>query len=73
MADASSVVINLPSGLADRIRREMGQRFATLDDSVVFLLERALKESDAVPAQGAEFSSEEKKAIEDRLKSLGYF
>jgi len=73
MPDDDPVVVRLPKELVGRIGREMGGRFASLDDSVVFLLERALKSESNAPAPNAEFSTEEKKVIEERLKSLGYF
>ncbi len=73
MSEDDSVIVRLPKELVGRIGREMGQRFVSIDDSVVFLLEQALKNESIVPVQNAEFSTEEKKAIEERLKSLGYF
>ncbi len=73
MSDDDFVVVRLPKELVGRIGREMGQRFVSIDDSIVFLLEHALKSETIAPAQNAEFSTEEKKAIEERLKSLGYF
>jgi NifB/MoaA-like Fe-S oxidoreductase len=72
MPEDDFVVVRLPKELAGRIGREMGQRFVSLDDSIVFLLERALKNETTVLATHADFSTEEKKAIEERLKSLGY-
>ena len=73
MGDDEVVAVKLPKELVGRIDRAVGQRFASVDDSVVFLLERALKGESDSSAPQAEFSSDEKKAIEDRLKSLGYF
>jgi|GEM_PF-2996977 hypothetical protein len=73
MSEDDFVAVRLPKELVGRISREMGQRFVSVDDSIVFLLERALKSETVVSAPTAEFSTEEKKAIEERLKSLGYF
>lgn len=73
MPEDDLVVVRLPKELAGRIDREMSRRFASLDDSVVFLLERALRDETMVSTPSAEFSAEEKKTIEERLKSLGYF
>lgn len=72
MASDDVVVVKIPKDLADRIGRETGRRFPSVDDSIVYLLEEALKNRSLVPSPDAEFSPEEKKAIEERLKSLGY-
>ena len=72
MTDDDFVVVRLPKELVGRIGREMGKRFDSVDDSIVFLLERALRDESIVSTSHAEFSSEENKAIEERLKSLGY-
>lgn len=72
MSDDNKVTVRIPRELADRVARDSGKRFDSLDDSVTFLLERALRSKAEVPTGQAEFSSDEKKAIEDRLKSLGY-
>jgi hypothetical protein len=72
MPEDNSVTVRLSKELVDRISREMGQRFVSIDDSVAFLLERALRDEAIVPAPQAEFSAEEKKALEERLKLLGY-
>lgn len=73
MSEDNVVVVRLPKELVGRISREMGKRFVSLDDSIVFLLERALRNETIVSTPQAEFSTEEKKAIEERLKLLGYF
>ncbi|MGD0476655.1 MAG: hypothetical protein ABSB29_00625 [Nitrososphaerales archaeon] len=72
MSEDDLVVVRLPKELVERISREMGQRFVSTDDSVVFLLERALGDEAIVPTPQAEFSAEEKKALEERLRLLGY-
>jgi hypothetical protein len=72
MSEDDLIVVRLPKELVERISREMGQRFASIDDSIVFLLERALRDEAVVPTQQAEFSDEEKKALEERLRLLGY-
>lgn len=72
MSEDDFVMVRLPKELVGRVGREMGQRFVSLDDSIVFLLEQALGNESVVPTPNAEFSTEEKKAIEERLKSLGY-
>jgi len=72
MSEDDLVVVKLPKELVGRISREMGGRFVSLDDTIVFLLERALRSETAVSTSHAEFSTEEQKAIEESLKSLGY-
>jgi hypothetical protein len=72
MSDDDFVVVRLPKELVGRIGRVTDQRFASVDDSVVFLLERALKNEAVVSTPQAEFSDEEKKALEDKLRLLGY-
>ena len=72
MSENDFVVVKLPKELVGRIGREMAKRFVSVDDSIVFLLERALRNETSVSVPHAEFSSEENKAIEERLKSLGY-
>jgi len=72
MPEDDFVLVRLPKELVGRIGREMGKRFVSVDDSIVFLLERALRSETVVSTPHAEFSTEENKAIEERLKSLGY-
>ena len=72
MPEDDVVVVKIPRDLADRIGKETGHRFPSVDDSIVYLLEEALKSKSLLPSPDAEFSPEEKKAIEERLKSLGY-
>ena len=73
MPEEERVTVRLPKELVGRVTKETGQRFASVDDSVTFILERALRKEAEASTPQAEFSNEEKKAIEDRLKSLGYF
>lgn len=66
------IMVKVPKSLAERVGSKMGQRFPSVDDSIVFLIEEQLKDKPVADAPSAEFSPEEKRAIEDRLKSLGY-
>jgi len=73
MRSEDSVSVKLPRELVGRIILQMGNRFASVDASVAFLLERALKEEDMNSALHVEFSNEEKTALEDRLRRLGNY
>jgi len=73
MTSEDSVSVKLPKELVGRIILQMGHRFTSVDDSVTFLVERALKDEDAKSTPRIEFSNEEKNALEERLKRLGNY
>jgi hypothetical protein len=58
--------LRLPADLCESAEKQFGQRFATVEELLVFIL-RDLLNDDA-----ARFDQAEEKLIEDRLRDLGY-
>ena len=58
--------LRLPADLCDAAEKKFGQRFATLEELVTFIL-RDLLRDDAVHTDEAE-----QRLVEDRLRELGY-
>jgi hypothetical protein len=58
--------VHLPAELCEAAEQRYGQRFAKLDDFLVFVLQELLRDD------AARMDQEEQHMIEKRLRDLGY-
>lgn len=78
MDRSDTVVVNIPSALAERVKRRLvGSDFKTLDEYVTYVVEQVVAELEGGHPQEAKqsenvFSKEDQASVEQRLRDLGY-
>jgi hypothetical protein len=58
--------VQLPADLCAAAEQKFGQRFASLDELLAFVLRELLRD------EGAPFDQAEQRLVEERLRDLGY-